>query len=306
MRLRVLLELRRRGTAGAVADALGYSPSAVSQQLAQLQRDVGVPVVERAGRRLRLTEAGEVLAEHAESLLEAARRAEEHALAASGRVTGTVRVVGFQTAILHLLAPALPRLAGAYPDLVVDVLDDEYVRILQALVLQEVDLVLSGEYSHLGAPPRPELASEALFDEPMRILLPAAHPLAAGPGRVRMADLAGATWATGHLGTNHANLLEHTCLELGGFRPRVRYRSNDLLVIFAMVQRGAAAFVPDLSLAEEQPGVAVRELEGGMRRRMVMWWRAGGEPRPAVCAVQEEIRRAAAELVANRPSLLRE
>ncbi|MEU9845479.1 LysR family transcriptional regulator, partial [Actinomadura sp. NPDC048032] len=250
-RLRVLRELKLRGTLAAVADALGYTPSAVSQQLAQLQRDVGVPVVERAGRRLRLTEAGEVLVEHAEALLERAKRAEEAALAASGRVAGAVRVVGFQTALLHVLAPALPRLADTYPDLVVDVLDEEFHRVLQALVLQEIDVVLNDEYSHLPRPRRPELTSEVLVTEIMRVGMPEGHPLAGPGGPVRMADLAGCPWATGHVGTNHADLLERTCVELGGFRPDVRFRSNDLMVIFAMVaQGGAVCLVPDLALAE--------------------------------------------------------
>lgn len=306
-RLRVLRELKLRGTLAAVADALGYTPSAVSQQLAQLQRDVGVPVVERAGRRLRLTEAGEVLVEHAEALLDRAQRAEEAALAASGRVAGTVRVVGFQTALLHVLAPALPRLARAYPDLVVDVLDEEFHRVLQALVLQEIDVVLTDEYSHLPRPRRPELASEVLVTETMRVGMPEGHPLAAPGGPVRMADLAGCTWATGHVGTNHADLLERTCVELGGFRPDVRFRSNDLMVIFAMVaQGGAVCLVPDLALAEREEGIVVRDVaDAPVDRRMVMWTRVGAQVRPSVEAVLRELRRSADLLVERRPSCRR-
>ncbi|MBW8484613.1 LysR family transcriptional regulator [Actinomadura parmotrematis] len=306
-RLRILRELRRRGTAGAVAEALGYSPSAVSQQLAQLQREVGVPLVERAGRRLRLTAAGEALAGHADALLDGARRAEEDARAASGRVTGRVEVVGFQTAILHLLAPALPRLAAAYPDLVVEIHDDEYVRVLQALVQQEVDLVLSCEYSHVRAPAHPELAEEVLFTEPMRLLLPERHPLALAAGPVRLADLGGATWATGHLGTGHADVVASACAELGGFRPDVRQRSNDLLVIFAMVRAGSAAIVPELAMEQEPPGVAVRPIaEADVRRRMVLRWRTGADARPPVRAVLDEVRARAAALAAERPALARE
>ncbi|MFD0685343.1 LysR family transcriptional regulator [Actinomadura fibrosa] len=306
-RLRVLRELKLRGTVGAVAEALGYSPSAVSQQLAQLQREVGVPLVERAGRRLRLTEAGEVLAGHAETLLAGAQRAEEAALAASGRVAGTVRVVGFQTALLHVLAPALPRLAADYPDLVVDVLDEEFVRVLQALVLREIDVVITDEYSHLPRPRRPELTSEVLITEPMRIALPEAHPLARSGGPVRMADLAGAPWVTGHVGTNHADLLERTCVGLGGYRPDVRYRSNDLLVILAMVARGGAAcLIPDLALAELEEGIVVRDVaDARVDRRMVLWTRVGADVRPSVRAVLDAVRCSADDLVDRRPSLIR-
>src|SRR5947208_3979051 len=149
VRLRVLRELQLRGTVGAVAGALGYSPSAVSQQLAQLQRDIGVPLTERVGRRLRLTEAGETLARAAEGLLAQAKQAEDAARAACGLVAGTVRLVAFQTALLHLVAPALEALTAQYPDLVVEVLDDEFEHALQSLVLQEVDLVISNEYDRL-------------------------------------------------------------------------------------------------------------------------------------------------------------
>lgn len=264
-RLRVLRELKRLGTAGAVADALGYSPSAVSQQLAQLQREVGVPLVERIGRRLRLTSAGEVLCEHAEALLARAKRAEEAALAASGRVAGVVRLVGFQTALLHVLAPALPR------------------------------------------PRRPELTSEVLITEMMRVALPEDHPLAHGGGPVRMADLAGCGWVTGHVGTNHADLLERTCVELGGFRPDVRHRSNDLLVILAMVAHGGVAcLVPDLALAEREDGVVVRDVaEASVDRRMVLWTRVGADLRPSITAVVDELRRSADDLVEHRPSCIR-
>ncbi|WP_131737841.1 LysR family transcriptional regulator [Actinomadura roseirufa] len=306
-RLRVLRELKLRGTVAAVADALGYSPSAVSQQLAQLQREVGVAVVERAGRRLRLTPAGEVLAEHAELLLAGARRAEEAAVAASGRVAGVVRLVGFQTALLHILAPALPRLAEMYPDLVLDVVDEEFVRVLRALVLQEIDVVLTDEYSHLPRPRQAELVSEVLVTERMRIALPQEHPLVRAGGPVTLADLAGQAWAIGHVGTNHADLLERTCVELGGFRPDVRYRSNDLLVMFAMVARGGAAcLVPDLALAEREEGIAVRDIAGTrVDRRMVLWTRGGAGVRPSVRAVLAELRRSADALVAQRPSLTR-
>ncbi|TDD90206.1 LysR family transcriptional regulator [Actinomadura rubrisoli] len=306
-RLRVLRELKRRGTAGAVAEALGYSPSAVSQQLAQLQREVGVRLVERVGRRLRLTEAGEVLAGHAEALLNGAQRAEEEALSAGGRVAGVVRLVGYQTALLHVLAPALPRLAAAYPDLVVDVLDEEFVRVLQALVLQEIDVVLTDEYTRLPRPRRPELTSEVLITETMRIALPEAHPLARDAGPVRLADLAGHPWVTGYVGTNHADLLERTCAEFGGFRPDIRYRSNDLTVMFAMIaQGGAAALVPDLALAELEAGIVVRDTAGvRVDRQMVLWTRVGADVRPSVHAVVQELRCAADALAARRPSLTR-
>ncbi|GLZ03897.1 LysR family transcriptional regulator [Actinomadura sp. NBRC 104412] len=305
-RLRMLRELKLRGTVGAAADALGYSPSAVSQQLAQLQKDAGVELVERVGRRLRLTAAGETLAGHAETLLAQAQRAEEETLAASGRVAGVVRLVGFQTALLHVLAPALPRLAEAYPELVVDVLDEEFHRVLQALVMAEIDVVLTDEYSHLPRPHRPELAAEVLITEPMRLVLAEDDPLA-GTGPVSMAALAGRAWATSRAGTNLADLLERTCVELGGFRPQVRYRSNDVLVVLTMVARArAAALLPYLAVAEREVGVVPVDLaEASVERRMVMWTRVGAEVRPSVRAVLDALRASADALAARLPLLVR-
>jgi DNA-binding transcriptional LysR family regulator len=306
-RLRMLRELKLRGTVGAAADALGYTPSAVSQQLAQLQKDVGVPLVERVGRRLRLTAAGETLAEHAETLLAGAQRAEEETLAASGRVAGVVRLVGFQTALLNVLVPALPRLAERYPELRVDILDEEFNLVLRELVRADIDVVLTDEYTHLPRPRRPELAAEVLVTEPLRVALPADGPHGGTEEPVRIADLAGHPWAIGHIGTNAADLLERTCVELGGFVPDIRFRSNDFLVIFAMVARaGAACLVPDLAMAERQDGIVVRDIaEARVLRRMVMWTRTGADVRPSVRAVMDALRESADELAARRPGIVR-
>ncbi|MEU6036388.1 LysR substrate-binding domain-containing protein [Actinomadura sp. NPDC047616] len=186
-------------------------------------------------------------------------------------------------------------------------LDLGRLRVLQALVLREIDLVLTDEYTYLPRPRRPELNAEVLVSEPMRIALPAGHPLAARPGPVRMGELADQVWATGHVGTNHADLLERTCVELGGYRPAVRFRTNDLLVVFAVIAHGgAAAIVPDLALAEDQAGIVVRDIaDARVSRRMVMWTRVGADVRPSVRAVLAALRDSADALVAGRPGLVR-
>src|ERR687891_1692693 len=124
-RLRLLHELSRRGTVTAVAEALSYSPSTVSQQLGVLQREAGTPLFEPAGRRVRLTDAALVLAGHAEQLLAAAERAEADLAAAAGAVVGVVRVGSFQTASLHLLLPAIAALRDAHPALQVRLVEME-------------------------------------------------------------------------------------------------------------------------------------------------------------------------------------
>src|ERR671915_392226 len=125
-RLRLLHELHRRGTVGAVAEALSYSPSTVSQQLRVLEREAGTALFEPAGRRVRLTGAAPVLPGHAERALGGAQRAEaDLAAAAAGAVAGVVRVGSFQTASLHLLLPAMDGLRQTHPGVEVRLVESE-------------------------------------------------------------------------------------------------------------------------------------------------------------------------------------
>src|ERR671910_905585 len=116
-RLRLLHELHARGTIAAVAEAVRYTPSAVSQQLAVLEREAGVPLLERAGRGVRLTDAAIVLVGHAGALLERAERAEAELAAAAGRIAGRGRIASFQSVAFHIAVPVMQALAREAPDL---------------------------------------------------------------------------------------------------------------------------------------------------------------------------------------------
>src|ERR671920_375500 len=152
-RLRLLRELSARGTIGAVAEALSYSPSAVSQQLAQLEREAGVPLLERVGRNVRLTAAAQTLVAHTDALLARMEEAEADLEATAEQITGTVRVAAIQSAGLYLLAPALRRLAREHPALRVEVADDEPELTMPTLALGGLDLVLGDEYPFHPRPP---------------------------------------------------------------------------------------------------------------------------------------------------------
>src|SRR3954454_19436950 len=136
-RLRLLREVHVRGTLHAAAGALGYSPSAVSQQLTVLEREVGASLLERVGRRLRLTDAGQVLVRHADLLLEGVEAAEaEGAAVAARRLTVTVRVAAFQSAFLRIVAPAIRALAEMHPGIRVEATEAEVELAVPALRLQ--------------------------------------------------------------------------------------------------------------------------------------------------------------------------
>src|ERR687884_857877 len=132
-RLRLLHELHERRTIAAVADALRFTPSAVSQQLALLEREAGVRLLERAGRGVRLTDAALVLADHAEALLERAARAEADLAAASGTVAGRARIAGFESVALRLALPAMQALARDAPRLRCELVEAEPEHALPAL-----------------------------------------------------------------------------------------------------------------------------------------------------------------------------
>ena len=168
-RLRLLHELSERGTIAAVADALQYTPSAVSQQLAILEREAGVKLLERAGRGVRLTDPALVLAGHAGELLERAALAEAELEAASGTIAGRARIAGFQSVALHVALPAIEALAERAPALRCELIEAEPEQALSALALGDVDVVLGDEWRHQpwrlstalgagGAPARPRPA----------------------------------------------------------------------------------------------------------------------------------------------------
>jgi DNA-binding transcriptional LysR family regulator len=294
-RLRLLHELHRRGTVGAVAEALSYSPSTVSQQLRVLEREAGTALFEPAGRRVRLTDAALVLTAHAEQLLAGVERAEaDLAAAAAGAVAGVVRVGSFQTASLHLLLPAMEALRSSHPGVEVRLVESETEPALEALPSHGLDLVLADEWAGTPRARRPGIDREDLFVEPVLLALPDAHPAAAG-GPVRLDAFAGATWATGYAGGGMAALVHRLCAARG-FEPAVRHQTNELSMLLALVAGGhAITLLPEIAFAGGHEGVAVRPVAGLAADRTVFTaTRTGADRRPALAAVRAALRDAAA------------
>src|SRR5512132_3863979 len=171
-RLRLLYELHQRGTIAAVADALQFTPSAVSQQLAVLERETGVRLLERAGRGVRLTDSALALVEHADALLERAALAETDLAAAAGTVTGRGRIAGFQSVLLRIALPAMQALARDAPRLRCEVVEAEPEQSLPALALGDVDLVLGDEWQHQPWGLPTALQVHELFRDPVYLVLP--------------------------------------------------------------------------------------------------------------------------------------
>ena len=298
-RLRLLRELNKRGTIAAVADALRFTPSAVSQQLALLEREAGVPLLERAGRGVRLTDAALVLVDHADALLEHAELAEADLAAAAGTVTGRGRIAGFQSVMLWLALPPVEALARDAPRLRCEVIEAEPEQALPALALGDIDLVLGDEWQHHPRRLPQGVQRHDLLRDRVNVVLPAGHPATRRhENAVPLAELAGEAWTTGHAGMGWEEMTQRTCRELGGFDPDIRHRANDATISLALVARGlAVTLLPDLPMLGVEPGVAVRPIaEGSVSRAIFAATRSADAARPSTQALLAAVRDAVAAL----------
>ncbi|TDD44659.1 LysR family transcriptional regulator [Kribbella antibiotica] len=291
-RLRLLREVHDRGTVHGAARALGYTPSAVSQQLSVLEREAGTPLLERIGRNVRLTAAGHVLVRHAATLLAGVEAAEaELASVAAGRVAGVVRIAAFQSAFLRIVAPAVRALAVSHPNIRVEATEGEVEQAVPALRLQQLDLVVGDEYDGQPRPVHVDLQREPLLREHIRVVLPEDHPEASAD-RVKISRLSDIAWAACQPGTGHREMQVRVCREYGGFEPDLRYSSDDFLILLELVRTtGAAALLPDLVLRHGTPGVAVRRAaEADVGRAVyLLTRRARTPPVDAVAAALRDV-----------------
>jgi DNA-binding transcriptional LysR family regulator len=298
-RLRLLRELRERGTIAAVADALQFTPSAVSQQLATLEHEAGVRLLERAGRGVRLTDAALALVEHAAALLERAALAEADLAAAAGTVTGRGRIAGFQSVALRLALPAMDALARSAPRLRCELIESEPEPALPALALGDLDLVLGDEWQHQPRRLPAGVQRHDLLRDRVQIVLPARHPAARRyPDAVPLAALAGEPWTTGHTGMGWEEMTQRTCRELGGFDPDIRHRANDATISLALVARGlAVTMLPELPMPARHPGTTLRAIaETPVDRAIFAATRTTDAARPSTQALLAAVRDAAAAL----------
>ncbi|NEB00901.1 LysR family transcriptional regulator [Streptomyces sp. SID13726] len=301
-RLRLLRELKHRGTLAAVAAALSYSPSSVSQQLSQLETEVGVPLLEPVGRRVRLTAQAQILVAHTEVILERLERAEADIAASLTDLTGTLRIASFQTAALALVPAALSLLRDEHPRLRVHVRHLEPEKSLPALQARDFDLVLAEEYP--GNPnPRPaELEQEDLLDDPLHLAVPTrANTLHTDDPTAALRQLADHPWVMEPEGTAARHWAITLC-RTAGFEPDVRFESTDLLLHRRLVeQEHAAAFLPDLVWNDRPPTVALRTLPHAQHtRRVFTVVRRGRSRHPAVLACRGALGRAVASRIGGQ------
>lgn len=286
-RLRLLRELDRRGTLAAVARALSYSPSAISQQLTQLEAETGAVLLEHVGRGVRLTEQARILVRHTEAILERMELAEAELARSMTEVTGTLRVASFQSVMLALVPAALSLLARRHPALRVQITHREADPAFAGLLAHDFDLVLGEEYPGLPQPRIPGVDQEDLTYDEMRFAVPPSGPWR----RATLDQLAGAPFVFDPVTVGPGQWARATC-RAAGFEPDVRFESGDLLLQVRLVETGhAVAFLPDLLWTDRSPGpVALHHLPGRPRRRLFTGVRSGAGGQPRVGAFRGALR----------------
>lgn len=282
-RLRLLVELSRRGTIAAVAQAMSYSPSAVSQQLDVLEKEAGTPLLEPAGRRVRLTAEGEVLVGYARAVLAQLEEAQTAMARSRSEVEGIVRVAGFQSAVLALLLPVVDRLAERYPALRLEITELEPEASIPALAAGDFDLVLGEEYPGHPLPVVAGVLRADLLLDPLELVVPA------GWEESTLPQVRDRPFTLEPVGTTSRTWAATAC-RLEGFEPDVRYTSTDLQIQLRIVERGlAAALLPGLAGARGSSAVHVQPLPGRPHRRVFTVTREGGRDHPRLAAVVDAL-----------------
>lgn len=292
-RLRLLREVKLRGTLAAVADALAYSPSSVSQQLAVLESEAGVPLLEKSGRRVLLTAQAELLVEHATVVLDALERAEAELGASLTTVRGTVRVALFQSAAHAVLPAAIGFLSAEHPELRVEVTEREPERGLFEVSARDFDLVVAEQYPGRTRAHRPDLDRVVLGADGIRLGIgptdAASLDAASTPDLGSMHDR---PWVMEPAGTASREWAVQLC-RTAGFEPDVRFETADLMAHIRLIRSGnAVGLLPDLVWAGEDPTVRLVPLTGDPHRTIFTAARLSSAASPGVAAVRDALARA--------------
>ncbi len=292
--LRVLREVASEGTMSAAADSLGYTPSAISQQVAGLERAIGQEVFERIGRTVRLNDVGRRLITHAEELLAGLERAEVDLEQAAVEPRGVFTVGVFESFSLTLLGPLLKLLAKRHPKLEVHsreyILEDAPMEVHHGVT----DLALVVDYPHARHSTLPNLESTLLFTERFSLVVPSGHRLASGP--VSLDDLRQEPLIGPPSSVACGRCVELACRS-AGFEPIVRHQIDDYPSATRLVADGhGVSLLPRLALVDLGPGVEIVDLVEPVEREVRMVYRTSSQGRPTLEAVLSAAHEVASDL----------
>ena len=290
--VRIMRAIAEHGSISSAARALGYSQPAISQHLRRAEARLGVPLLVRAGRGVRLTEPGQVLARHAIAISSAMDAASGELAELVGLRTGTVRLAAFPSASSTLVPRLLRRMRDSHPGISVTYLESEEPEALGLLRDGLVDLAITSAFPGDRADPHRENQGTfdvlPLFTEPVVLALPTSHPLAANDP-VELADLADESWVAG-CPVCRGHLL--AACEAVGVEPRIEFETDNAVAVLNLVASElGVALLPRLALATAvvPPGATIRATSPSSDRRIQIVSQPGSRRVPAIATVLREI-----------------
>lgn len=288
--LRMLREVSARGTISAAAEALSYTPSAVSQQLSSIEDSTGVAVLERVGRNVRLTDAGRELVRHADTLLTELERAQTALESVVAEAKGTIEMSVFGSIASTIMPPVLQRLAACHQGLEVHTREIEPDIAIESLQLGDLDLLFYLDYPHAPGPQPTDVVRRPIAADWFRLVVPEGDPLPPGP--VQLSDLADRQFIASPTHVSCGRCVLQACRE-AGFEPHIRHKIDDYPATLNLIAAGAGiALVPDLGLVDRPEGVRVHDLATPVCRIIELVHRSASAGRPgleAVCDVVAEV-----------------
>ncbi len=289
-RLRLLHEVDRRGSIAAAARAVGLTPSAVSQQLAALEREAGTALLDRSPRGVALTGAGHALSARAGAVLDLLVEARADLDRLAGGVAGPVALVTIASAAATVVSDAVLALRASAPQVVLSVRTEEPARSLAQLLSDDADVAVVDEYDYVPVPLPESLVGRELLVEPLVVVAP--HGRWDGP--LALADLADEDWVMPPEAAACGHAVRSAC-RAAGFEPRVRWETDDLLLLARHVAAGhGVAVLPRLAVVDDVAPVAVHDLrEPRLTRRLTAATRASAAARPVVRTVLDALAEAA-------------
>jgi DNA-binding transcriptional LysR family regulator len=299
-RLRVFSEVAARGSFSAAADALTLTQSAVSQHITALEREVGLPLIERGTRPVELTEAGYALTRHATGIFARLDGAEQELGEIAGRRLGRLRFGTFPTALATLVPPAFAAFRRDHPEVTLTVVDDHLQRLIPRLEAGELDLALIYDHEAIPDISARDLERIPLMDDVFQAVLPAGHRLARRRRTLELSELSGEPWIGGAPTSAWYRIAMDACRR-AGFTPQADFASDDHIAVQALVAAGlGVSVIPGLAVVHPLPGLAVRKLSSGAPRRHI----SAARPRDAyhgvaVTAMIDSLRRASQALAAT-------
>jgi DNA-binding transcriptional LysR family regulator len=287
-RLRALHAVHTHGSVGAAAQALGYTPSAVSQQISKLERETGSVLLERHGRGVALTDAAHLLVETAQRLMSIVEAAEVELEEQRGRPTGRLTLAAFPTAACGLLPGVLAELAAAHPGLELRLMEVDAHLSVELVTRGAVDVAVAHDWDIAPLPAPAGLERVVIGDDRCDVLVPAGHRLAGRASLVR-ADVAHERWICQPPGSVCHDWLVRTLRE-AGTEPDMAFQVGEYGTQLALVEAGLGiALVPRLGRGPVPEGVAVLRLEPAPVRRLYALWRTGAARRPSIVAAVEAL-----------------